>query len=216
MFKKEIVTKENYKEIVARRGIIACWIILIICTALKLGCGMVFEIAVKDPAFIKVCEFVDKYYISLIIQFVSFMFSSFCIIKSVNFKFSKTRALIISIMLVLYWIFKTLIVLGVFSINTTLYAVLDFIVLYGLCLITYTKKDFTFKGLLKPLIFVALLFIFSILSAITKNIGYHGSINESFLVGFIFMIDYYIMILLTYFYRKRRYLRWVTGDGFRG
>lgn len=210
---KDKITEDNYKEVVLKRSIIICWVLLAICLVIKLFGGNFFGIMCESDHFIKFCEFCDKYYISLVFGYSSFVISSLMIIKCVKFKTSKFRCFLVFILLSLYWAFKTLITFKVITINTVLYNLLDFISLYGCCLVTYRRDDFNFAGFLRPFLAILMLLVFSFVSAFVKNIGFHSSINTSFLVGFIFMIDYYIMIVITYLYQKRRYLKWATGDG---
>ena len=199
------ITEDNYREVVLKRSIILCWVLLAICFVIKIFGGNFFAIVCKNERFIKICEFVDKYYISILFQFIHFTVTSWLIIKCVNLKPEKQKIIIISVILFIYWIFKVLMFLDIFVLNLVIYDILDFIVLYVCCIISYNKETkLCFKTLLKPVIFITLLFIFSLVSAIVKSIGYKGTVNDSFLMASIFMIDYYIMIVLNYLYQKRR------------
>jgi hypothetical protein len=100
------------------------------------------------------------------------------------------------------WIIKHFQSIGIININIYLIDLIDFGLIYLLSVIFYTKKDKI--KFIKPAIMLLLLFVFTMISAITKNIGLNGVLSNYSLVSLIFMIDYYIMIVLTYFYEKRR------------
>ena len=114
---KNKITEDNYQEVVLKRLIIICWVLLAICFVIKLFGGNFFEIMCTNKTFIKFCDFVDKYYICLVFEFVSFILSSFLIIKCANMDMSKARKFIIFALLIVYWCFKTLITLGYIKIN---------------------------------------------------------------------------------------------------
>lgn len=209
---KKRITKDNYQEIVLRRSIIACWVILGICFFIKIFGGNFFEIVCTNDKFVSICNFIDKSWIAYLLRCISFLFSSFLIFKCIDYGSSKIKTIIFLILCMCVWSYKHLINLGVINVGTLLYNVLDFVSLYIISVICSSKKNI-YSRFIKPLIFIALLFVFSIISATTKNIGIHESLNSYFVEGIIFMIDYYIMIVLTYLYAKRRYLRWVNGDG---
>lgn len=210
---KKKITKENYQEIALKRSIIACWVILIICFVIKLFGGNFFEIVCTSENFVNVCDYIDNGFIAVIIRFTSFMLSSYCFIKIIDFSVTKRNLIISLIICLLYWCFKHSIEVGLITVNTTLYAIMDFLVLYLIAILFTNKRRNIVVKYVKPIIYIGLLLVFSLVSALVKNIGFDEKITQSFMVGFIFMIDYYIMIVLTYLYQKRRYRKWVTGDG---
>lgn len=216
MREKAKIDKDNYKEVMLRRSIIICWVLLGVCFVVKLLGGNYFAIACENERFVKVCLFCDKYYISVVFRMISFISSSFLIMKCVNYNTSKSKTLLFVSMCFAYWCFKHLIEVGIIDVSLVANNILDFIILYALILFVVDKSQSKFKIILKPLIAVSLLFLFSIISAFVKNIGIKDKITNSFLEGFIFMIDYYIMLVLTFLYSKRRYLKWEIGDGSRG
>lgn len=210
---KKRITKDNYQEVTLKRSIIACWIILIICFVIKLFGGNFFEIVCNSNGFITVSNFIESTILFDIIQFISFTLSSYLIVKAIDFGISKRKLLIFLIICWIFWIVKELVKFGIIYIDVSIQVVLEFAVLYIACLVTCNTKSKLKLRIFKPMLFILLLLIFSLVSVFVKNIGYKESLNDSFLTGFIFMIDYYIMIALTYLYQKRRYYKWVLGDG---
>lgn len=216
MEEKVKVDKDNYKEIMLKRSIIICWILLGICFIVKLLGGDYFAIACENERFIKICLFCDKYYISVVFRMLSFISSSFLIMKCVDYNTSKPKTLLFIFMCFIYWCFKHLVEVDIIDISLVANNILDFVILYALIFFVIDKEQRETKIILKPLIAVSLLFLFSIISAFVKNIGIKGKITNSFFEGFIFMIDYYIMLVLTFLYSRRRCLKWEIGDGSRG
>lgn len=216
MKEKIKVDENNYKEIILKRSIIICWIILGICLVVKLLGGDYFAITCENKNFIKFCDYIDKSPLAYIIRLFSFLSSSYLVFKSVDYNTTRKQTIIFLGLCFLSWCYKHLINVGIIYISTILYNIFDFIVLYVLLLVC------TFKGrpirtrIVKPLIFIFLLFVFSLVSTIIKNVGIKNSLNSYFLQGVVFMVDYYIMLVLTYLYTKRRCIKWENGDGSRG
>lgn len=198
------ITEDNYREVVLKRSIILCWVLLAICFVIKIFGGNFFAIVCTNEKFIKVCEFIENTIIFDILQFISFVFSYFLIFRCVDMNNSKRNTIIFFIYAVLYFVFKELIKFNVIQLTTTIHNILEFGLIYFFMIMFCNTKSKLHIRLLKPLLFVSLLLIFSLISAIVKNIGIDSSLNESVVMGLIFLIDYYIMILLTYFYMKRR------------
>ena len=213
---KKRITKDNYQGVALKRSIIACWIILIICFVIKLFGGNYFEIVCTSENFVNVCNYIDNGFIAVIIRFTSFMLSSYCFIKIIDFAITKRNLIISLFICLLYWCFKHCIEVGAITISLLLIDVLDFLILYLIAILFCNKKRNIVIRFVSPIIYIGVLLLFSMISALVKNFGFNEKVTESFMVAFIFMIDYYIMIILTYLYKKRRYRKWVTGDGSTG
>ena len=65
MKNKKIITPENYKEIMLKRGIISCWILLAICLIIKICGGNYFAIVCNSENFINFCKPSRYYFYSL-------------------------------------------------------------------------------------------------------------------------------------------------------
>lgn len=189
---------KDYKEIILKRAIILCWILLIICFIIKLCGGNYFNIVCNNKNFIKFCNFIENSIIKYIIYLFSFIFSSYLLLKIVkpDLKFISLKSLLFIICCIIIWVFKLLIELNIFTINTLIVNILDFVILYIL-LVIFTKRP------LLSILAVILLFVFSIISSLVKGIGIDSSITDNYFVAQIFLIDYYLMLVLSVLYSKK-------------
>ena len=195
---KTKITQDNYQEIVLKRSIIICWVLLAICLVIKLFGGNFFAIVCTNENFVKFCEFVDSCFVRHILHFIMFMFSSYLLIFIVkpDFKLKSKSNLFSFIYLIVVWSFKKCIEFNIVVLPVFLIDILDFVLLFGVLFINS-------KSLWKSVIAVALLFVFTLVSTIVKNIGYGEVITASYVVDSIIMIDYYIMLVLTAFYSQK-------------
>lgn len=189
---------KDYKEIILKRAIILCWILLIICFIIKLCGGNYFNIMCNNENFIKFCNFIENSVIKYIIYLFSFIFSSYLLLKIVkpDLKFISLKSLLFILCCVVVWIFKLLIELDIIRINTLIVNILDFVILYVL-LIIFTKKP------ILSIFAVVLLFVFTLASSLVKGIGINNAITDTYFVAQIFFIDYYLMLILSVLYSKK-------------
>ena len=189
---------KDYKEIILKRAIILCWVLLIICFIIKLCGGNYFDIMCNNENFIKFCNFIENFIIKYIIYLCSFIFSSYLLLKIVkpDFKILSLKSLLFLICCIIVWVFKLLIELNIFTINTLIVNILDFVILYVL-LVIFTKRP------ILSIFAVVLLFVFSIISSLVKGIGIDSSITDNYFVAQIFLIDYYLMLVLSVLYSKK-------------
>lgn len=196
------ITEDNYREVVLKRAIIICWVLLAICFVIKIFGGNFFAIVCTNEKFIKVCEFVDKSIIKYILYYILFNLSMYLllIIAIPNIKIKSREFIIYLIIINLTWIYKLLLDLNIIYVSTFMINIGDFII-YFLVLLILSRKP------IRSFITILLLLIFSLVSAFVKNIGLHGVITDSYLVTTIFLIDYYIMLALSSLYAKKIYLK---------
>lgn len=189
---------KDYKEIILKRAIILCWVLLIICFIIKLCGRNYFDIMCNNENFIKFCNFIENSIIKYIIYLFSFIFSSYLLLKIVkpDFKILSLKSLLFLICCIIVWVFKLLIELNIFTMNTLIVNILDFVILYVL-LVIFTKRP------LLSIFAVILLFVFSIISSLVKGIGIDSSITDNYFVAQIFLIDYYLMLILSVLYSKK-------------
>lgn len=191
---------KDYKEIILKRAIILCWVLLIICFIIKLCGGNYFNIMCNNENFIRFCNFIENSIIKYIIYLFSFIFSSYLLLKIVkpDFKILSLKSLLFLICCIVVWAFKfkLLIELNIFTMNTLIVNILDFVILYIL-LVIFTKRP------LLSILAVILLFVFSIISSLVKGIGIDSSITDNYFVAQIFLIDYYLMLVLSVLYSKK-------------
>lgn len=193
---KVAITRENYKQIILKRAIISCWVILIVCFIIKLFGGNFFAIVCNDEKFIRVCDYIENSFVKYIIYYLLFMFTYFNFFIIVNpMGTIKSKYIFVYIFYcTILWLIKLLFEVLDMD-NLIVYNIFTCCFTY-LILILYTKK---YKN---SLIIIIYDFILAIVSVITKNIGLSNILTDSFLITIIFSIDYYIMLLLTSLYRK--------------
>lgn len=64
---KVATNEENYAQVVLKRAIVICWVLLFVCFAVKIFGGDFFNIICERDNFSKFCEFVDG---SVLMQFL--------------------------------------------------------------------------------------------------------------------------------------------------
>lgn len=185
---KEVVTKDNYKQIVLKRMITLCWILLAVCFVIKLFGGNFFTFIGES----KVAEYIEKHFWLLtIVQFVFYLVQSF-LYYLVVFK-DKHKCLIV-IFTAIMFTFKVLSALyeQLFILSTV--AEIIFLIIIP---ILYNKKEWYI-----PIILNVLMVVYQLISLFVKNINII-SFPDTTIVGYVYMIDYYIMLGLTYLYFKK-------------
>lgn len=167
----------------------ACWAVLIAYFLIKMLGGNYFEIACENERFIAFCNWLDNSWFKFVISIITYTTSMYmiylCIVKKK--------------ILNDWWMILVMLPASVIKYyNPIIGLVLDFIYIILIPLIIS-------KGKLWKRVIVGnvLMFAFQLISLITKNIGYYYD-NSSMLVGLIYMIDYYLMIILYYLYTHRK------------
>lgn len=192
-------TEENFEQVVLKRAILICWVLLFICFIIKLLGGHVCDLVCNNEKFIKICSYVDEnLFLKIIIGWVfsfatyTLFYCSVCKIKflnNVDFAITLTSTLAF---VVLRLLIKS--VLLKFLINVLqLFIVPIFISKSYLC------GEWFFRRLI---ISNCLNVIFQIVSALTKDVGINISLNNT-LIGVIFGIDVVIMLALYYLYSNK-------------
>ena len=194
----EKLDKERY----LKRVIVVCWIALAICFGIKLFGGNLFEIMCENENFIKVCEYADNNLLAntIISGIVCYIQLYFLVLGMCQkMKFEKWELIVFSSTVIVGTIIKVYLptILGIiFDLWQLVFMAVVFILKTG-------EK----KKVINVLIGNALLFLFQLISMVTKNIGV-TILGESVLEGVIFSIDTFIMIFLYWCYaneiRKER------------
>lgn len=199
---KDKITEDNYKEVVLKRSIIICWVLLAICLVIKLFGGNFFGMVCSSEGFIKLCDFIEGSFIKYIIYILEFLLTCYCLIYIADggFKFKSFKCLIYTLICILIWGIKLLLELDTIKLSTLLRNVFEFGSLY-LLLFSFSKDWF------KCLICTALLLVFSFVSAYIKSVGIDASVTENFIISQIFLVDYYIMLVMSALYSKLIYKR---------
>ena len=184
---KEVVTKDNYKRKVLGRMITVCWALLLICFVVKIFGGNFFAFIGES----KVVDYIEtNKYLLIIFQFVLYMIGTYPVMMTLHGgKHCKLSILVICIM----FVFKQFI-----EVSSTLEIIATVVEFIGLILIPIILKNKWYKVLGVNILIV----LFQIISMITKNISVLDFPYET-VVGYVYMIDYYIMLYLMWLYSKK-------------
>lgn len=175
--------------------IITCWVVYIACLIIKLCGGNWFEIATTNETFIAICDYIDNtLWLKMIIATIIYVISTYIIYLSLTkqrlFKDLRIIPILIGINII-----------NIYFNNVYVNIVLSLIVLLVIPLIR-TK----FKERKNILVGVILIFLFQLISLITRNIGWNLN-NQSMLVSLIMQIDYYIIVIIYYLYTNRKEIK---------
>lgn len=190
---KDKIAKERYTTPFRLMVLIAvCWIAYIICLIIKLCGGNRFEIATSNETFIALCDYIDNtLWLKMIIATITYVISSYiAYLILVKRKFFND-----------WWVIFILVITNIINIlinNVYLNIALSIIVALIIPLIR-TR----FKLWKHIIIGNILIFVFQLISLLTRNIGRNLN-NQSMLVSLIMQIDYYIMLIIYYLYINRK------------
>lgn len=185
MFNKKVVTEENYKQIVLKRMIILCWILLLICFVIKIFGGNFFEFIGES----KVIDYiVNNKWLLCIIQSIIYISTTFITLLIILENKHKKLSLILSIIMN---IGKQIIGLDIIFYYISF--IVEFVSLIIIPIILNRDK------ILYVIVINALIILFQVISLFTKNIGLISFPYED-IVGFVYMIDYYIMLTISLLY----------------
>lgn len=166
--------------------IIACWGALILCLMVKLVYPDAYVIYVSNEKFIAICDWLDntlwaKYLVSSIVYSLSQYLIYLAMIKK---KILKD-----------WWYILICLPCSIIKVyNAYIGFAYDLLLLLVIPMVR-TK----FKRWWQILLGIALVMIFQLVSMYMRNISFNLN-NETFLVGLVMQIDYYIMIALYYLY----------------
>ena len=183
----EKLDKERY----LKRVIVVCWIALAVCFGIKLFGGNLFEIMCENENFIKVCEYADShwwaYYLMGTTQcFVSLYF--FCLAIMQKTKYNRWQLIIIIITVIIGSAIK--------MISKPFGFIFDIWQVVILPILFLGKQ---YKQYWKVIVANILLMIFQLASLYIKNVN-EIILGDSILVGTIFSIDIWLMLILYFAY----------------
>lgn len=213
MKSREVVTKDNYKQIVLKRMIILCWILLAVCFVVKIFGGNFFNIVCQNERFIKACEFVDKnMWLQYIIGCISTLFlqTLYLLAISKHLWFTRKREIIIVVITMLLGT-------GIRVYNSYIGLIVD---VYQYALMPFLiKDDFKMSVKIRRIIASTIItFVFQLISLMTKNLSLGFTTeNYNFIISIIFMVDVYIMVILYYLYVNNKeknmgmFVSWLWG-----
>lgn len=174
-----------------KRTIYLCWGALILCFIVKLLGGNYFEIIATNEKFISLCDWLEYHGLNDVIKAVFYCFNLGILISIFSrseFKSFTLKFFIISICII-SWVIKRQFALIGAVIETALMLILPMF-------ISKEKKSKTFVA---SIIGYLLVNVLQLVSLFVKNID-SMIVKENFIIGLIFQIDYYIMIILYYLY----------------
>lgn len=188
--------EDNASRVLLRMCIL-CWILLFACFAIKLFGYNLFEIAVHNTMFIAICNYIQNslwYYIISYIEFIAGMLLLYLIVVK-DKKVFTWRTLGFLLVMTLNWIIKLLLLLNSIVINPILYSVIDYA--YAILVLYLFTQRFWLSVLS-----IILMIVFTLVSLVTRNVGLDQNISLNYLVIQIYLIDYYIMLVLSFLYSK--------------
>lgn len=178
--------KDKYKTLIT-----SCWVVLLCCFIVKLLGGNFFEIVCENEKFIKFCDFVESNILKYILSFILYIVSSFIYFKAVLIKTTYKHNIILLITLSIWWFIKLL-----------AYEDFNIMVLLDVAYMIFMPIIINRKIWISSIIGFVLTLVFQTISALTKNLSFYY-VDEKFIIGAIFTIDYYIMLILYYLYRTK-------------
>lgn len=196
---KTKINENNYKQIVLKRAIISCWVLLAICFFIKIFGGNFFNIVCNNEKFINFCTFIDTNWLYFAIAFMFYYTSTMIYILAVTkSKFTLKNFLLITACCICSYSTK--------FISTTIGLIADYVLIYfGLCLYLAIKNGIRpKKAILLVLFGFVLNNVFQLLSLFIRNLGTFKILNEASVICMIFNIDYFIMLILYLLYTKQR------------
>jgi hypothetical protein len=173
--------KDKYKTL-----IISCWAVLLCCFVVKLLGGNFFEIAYDNAQFQWFCHHCNEGVMYWILSILFYSVSTTLYLMAVC-RFEKPKLLLVIITIVID------IIKLIFIKYAIITSVVEFVVLIVYPILVNKKLW------LRSIIGYVLLFLFQLISLITKNVGIR-IINNDVFTTIIFSIDYLIMIVLYWLY----------------
>lgn len=197
---KNNITDENYEEVVLRRAINICWVLLAICFVVKIFGGNFFNIVCNNEKFVEFCNYVDN---SRLLQFAIGCVSSY--VTYALFYLALCKKMWFQKKELIFLLIVTPICVYLRMINNTIAFIMNFVQLFAFPFIFKRNNKLIITRWFVPiLIYGNILNLgFQLISAVIKNIAIK-ILTDSFLIAFIFTIDIYIMLALYYLYSNKK------------
>ena len=179
---------KDKKELLYRNCIITCWVMLIVCVLLKLFGIPWFDINTQTPILQSLDAFIENntilsYLYNYFLIWSNGILVILCTVKNISKK---------------SFIMYSLYMCASIRFNVSIAFVLDTIFLLFVCLRENRSKHTVFNYITV----VVLNLIYQSISLYTKNLGIklelYGTVESK-----LFMIDYYIMLIMTWLYLKK-------------
>lgn len=178
----------NNKKLITNRLLAVCIAALIGCWILKLCGGEVFEFVVKNEFFIKVCHNIENSIIKYIIYWMFYVFNGIIMLliitKEKRFSFKRT--------LIYIGLYTFTFCINFYS--NLIKTIVDLALTIMIPIICHKRKWY------ESLLFVVGLLVLQFGLLQIRNIGY-TLYFENFIVGLLYQLDYYIMLIIFYIRR---------------
>lgn len=174
---------------VTRITILICWVSLICFWLLKIFGGNFFEIMVQNKNFVEFSNLVQNSWLKYLVSFITIFVAKYLTACAVcqKFTFKGKDLLFVSGLIISNWAVVNFLNVDVIK------------MVYGYLIIMIISIIYQRKyGRLLGLLSIVLEFVFSTISALTRNISLEVSSN--YLISAIMIIDLYLMTLLYYLY----------------
>ena len=172
---------------------------LVACFAIKIFGGNWFEVVCTNEHFLKICDFIEgNPFVYVPLSFFVYVLPATFIMLSVckTPKPNKNKLLTIVVCMGFLWACSWFAESIKPILEIVLICVLPIVV--GLmCEKKPTAKEVIKKNWYRGILANVLIFIFQLLSLLTKNIGIK-TLNDNLVLTYMFLIDYYIMATLFY------------------
>ena len=173
---------------VLKRMIILCWVILAVCFVVKIFGGNFFNIVVNNERFISICNFIENTFLYYVVGFLFYYANGLFILLAMKRELTLTNK-----ELLLYSIFTIILFAIQYTFQYIGFLEISIIITIIRCVII---PMLIFKVKIKDVIVINIFdIVFQLTSSFVKNVHISKTILESVLVGSIFLIDYYIMLL---------------------
>ena len=181
---REVVTEDNYKQIVLKRMIILCWVILLVCFVIKLFGGNFFAYIGESDTL----DFInDHKVLQILFQFIVYCFGTLLVLDVV---YNHNHKLVQYISCMIMFIAKSFIDFG------KVFIIIAYVVeFFGLIILPIILKRKWYDVLYINLLVLA----YMVISTIVKNLSIF-EFPYTQLSGVVYLLDYYIMLVLMHLY----------------
>lgn len=179
---------KKYKALIT-----SCWIMLFACWLFTIITSKYISIWCENEKFLELCGFIDRnIYIQLPLRLIMYYFNWLFIIYAVLRKPIKYKLWLWSLIIIIFWVFKTV------FIEFPIINYIDFAMVIPL-IIAQPKKWY------RAIIGIGLFFVFSLFCSIIKMGMYdHNTVsNLPSSITIIYSIDIYIICILYYSYEMK-------------
>lgn len=181
--------KNKYKVL-----IMSCWALLAVCLVIKLFGAELFTIVCENEKFIRFCDYLDEHIIA------KYVFSTILYIPATYLVYlAMVKREVPKDWFVIILCIPCSFMKANYPIIGMIYELILMIVLP-----LVTTKGKRWKQIILG---VALVFVFQIISMLIRNIGELYIYNENTVIGYMLLIDYYIMVGLYYLYSNRKEIK---------